>query len=683
MSRGVAVRAEGAELPPETGAEPAADLSAVVRASPFPMAHLAADGRLLALSAGWLLDGVEPAAAAARGISALAAEPGAALEACLRDGRAALVVDRRAAERRAVFQVELRRCADPAGAPAVLACATEVTASHTELEEGHLHRGLALRVAGIFWRDVNLVTGELKMIGANPEMQKFYRHDLDTLSHVALENRAAVKREVHLSTVERRPFHIRYRLNRDDGVETFVEVMGEHVYGASGKPERVFSVIKDVTDEHRAHRRIETLAFNDGLTGLGNRAHFQREFAAAADHARLTGQGLGLVMIDVDHFKAVNDTMGHDTGDVLLRSLAGSLERAFRKGDTLVRLGGDEFAVIVGGVRGEADLQRPVDALRRILAEPVLHDGQSFTISASIGAALSGGAEAADAPALMKNADIALYRAKAEGRNRLVMYRPEFSSGLADQLATLREVRAGIPRGEFVLHYQPLVDTVSGRVVSFEALMRWNHPQRGLLMPGAFAQAFDDADLSLQLGELALTTAIKQMSQWIAAGVAFGRVAVNVASPQFRSGRFAEEVAAKLRLWNVPPDRLTIEITENVYLGPGSQHVTEAVRALHDTGVLIALDDFGTGYASLSNLRQLAVDKLKIDRSFVQDTDDSVMRAVIGLGSNLGLQVVAEGVETAEQAALLRSHGCDELQGYLYGKAMPAAAVATLLTSRS
>ena len=669
------------EIPIEGSDAPIADPADIVRASPFPMALLDADGRLAAVSAAWLLDGVEPAAAAARGLSALAAEPGDALAACLKTGRAELVVERLTGLRRVIFQVQLRREEDGFGVPAILACAADVTAQQLELEEGHRRRGLALRIAGIFWRDIDLTTGELKMLGANPEMQQFYRHDLDTLSHVAAEHRSAVKREVALSIVERRPFHIRYRLNREDGEETYVEVMGEHVYGPSGKPERVFSVIKDVTDVQRAQRRIEKLAFLDGLTGLGNRAHFQREFAAAVVQARLTGEGLGLVMIDVDHFKAVNDTMGHDTGDLLLRSLAGSMERAFREADTLVRLGGDEFAVIVGGVRDEAALQRPIEALRQILAEPVMHDGQSFNISASIGAALSSNVGGEDASALMKNADIALYRAKADGRNRTVMYRPELSSGIADQLATLREVRAGIPRGEFILHYQPLVDTVSGEIQSFEALMRWSHPQRGLLPPSAFHQAFEDADLSLQLGEIALTTAIKQMSQWMEAGVEFGRVAVNVASAQFRSGCFAEEVAAKLRLWKVPPTRLTIEITENVYLGPGSRPVAEAIRALHDMGVLIALDDFGTGYASLSNLRQLAVDKLKIDRSFVQDSDDSVMRAVIGLGSNLGLQVVAEGVETAEQAALLRRHGCDELQGYLYGRAMPASAVTALLAA--
>ena len=336
-----------------------ADFDDFVRASPLPMARMDADGRLSAMSVAWLMDGVEPAAAAACGVSALACEPGsAALATCLKEGRAELEVTRRLGEGRRVFAIQLRR-QDGAGAPAVLAGATDITMLYEQLEEGVRRRELALRISGIFWRDVDLLTGKLKMVGANADMQKFYRHDLDTLSHVALENKAAVKREIDLSIVERRPFHLRYRLNRDDGKETFVEVMGEHVYGPSGRPERAFSVIKDVTEDHRAQRRIETLAFNDGLTGLGNRAQFQREFAAAVAHARSTGQGLGLVMIDVDHFKAVNDTLGHDTGDILLRSLAGSMERAFRDADTLVRLGGDEFAVIVGGVHDEAALRRP------------------------------------------------------------------------------------------------------------------------------------------------------------------------------------------------------------------------------------------------------------------------------------------------------------------------------------
>ena len=652
----------------------------VVRASRFPVALMGFDGRIFAMSATWLLDGVEPASAVACGISALAAEPGGALARCLEEGCAELTITRRTGDSSRTFQVQLRRETDSSGASTMHACAVDVTAFQVQLDNDARRRELALRIAGIFWREVDLTTGELTMIGANSDLQRFYQHDLDTLSHVAEENRAAIRRELESSIIERRPFHINYRLNRNDGRQTFVETIGEHVFGAGGEHERVFSVIKDVTAERQAQRRIETLAFRDSLTGLGNRAHFQREFASATAHARLTGQGLGLVMIDVDHFKAVNDTMGHDTGDVLLRSLAGSMERAFREADTLVRLGGDEFAVIVGGAWDEAALQRPIQVLRDILAEPVLHDGQSFNISASIGAALSLDAGGEDAAALMKNADIALYRAKTDGRNRTVIYSPELSSGLADQLATLREVRAGIPRGEFILHYQPLVDTASGHVKSFEALMRWNHPQRGLLMPGAFCSAFEDADLALQLGEIALTTAIKQMGQWLEASMEFGRVAVNVASAQFRSGRFAEEVAAKLRLWSVPPGRLTIEITENVYLGPGSRLVTEAIRALHDMGVLIALDDFGTGYASLSSLRQLAVDKLKIDRSFVQDDDESVARAVIGLGASLGLQVVAEGVETPEQAA--RLHGCNELQGYLYGKAMPADSVSLLLASQ-
>ena len=675
MARTTAIKAQAQSQ--RTGDSPP-DMIGVVRASPLRLALLHANGRLLALSGAWLLDGVEPAACAARGVSALAAED-VALAACLADGHAEVVVAREVGVARKVFKVELRRSDEDARTPAILAHATDVTASHAALEEAHRRRALALRITGIFWRDVDMVTGETTMTGANPDLQDFFRGDLRDMRHVVPEDRAAVGREIRASMVERRSFHVCYRLQRDDGLETFVETIGEHVFGPEGRPERLFSVIRDVTAERQAQRRIETLAFRDGLTGLGNRAHFQRRFAEAFSHAGATGQGLGLVMIDVDHFKAINDTMGHDTGDILLRSLAGSMERAFREADTVVRLGGDEFAVIVEGAHDEAALQRPIQALREMLAEPVLHDGQSFNISASIGAALSLGEQAQDASALMKNADIALYRAKADGRNRTVMYRPELSSGLADQLATLREVRAGIPRGEFTLHYQPLVDTVSGAIQSFESLMRWNHPQRGLLLPGVFCQAFEDVDLSLQLGEIALTTAIKQMSQWLEAGVEFGRVAVNVTSAQFRSGRFAEEVAAKLRLWSVPPTRLTIEITENVYLGPGSRPVAEAISALHDMGVLIALDDFGTGYASLSSLRQLTVDKLKIDRSFVQDDDDSVARAVIGLAASLGMKVVAEGVETLEQAA--RVHGCDELQGYLYGKAMPAAAVTALLSA--
>jgi diguanylate cyclase (GGDEF)-like protein len=380
-------------------------------------------------------------------------------------------------------------------------------------------------------------------------------------------------------------------------------------------------------------------------------------------------------MIDVDHFKDINDTLGHDAGDALLKRLAEMLHAAFRSGDTVARLGGDEFAVILRGLHSEADMMRPVNALQDLLRRPIEHGGRSFSVSASIGAALHGDLDA-DPSHMIKNADIALYRAKDEGRNRSVVFTPSMRSSLEQRVELLRDVRAAITAKEFVLYYQPVVDIASHSVAGFEALMRWDHPEQGILTPDRFMAAFEDQDLSLKLGDLAFEAALAQMREWLDQGVEFGRVAVNISAAQFRSGRLAQEVQERLDRWNVPCSRLTIEVTENVYMGWGSEMVSDTVRQMHDAGVMIALDDFGTGYASLANLRQFPIDRLKIDKSFVQNAEDAaIVKAVITLGSSMGMKVVAEGVEDQEQLDALADYGCDQIQGYHFSRPMPARMV--------
>jgi diguanylate cyclase (GGDEF)-like protein/PAS domain S-box-containing protein len=439
--------------------------------------------------------------------------------------------------------------------------------------------------------------------------------------------------------------------------------------------------LQDVTQRMADEAEIERLAFRDALTGLPNRALFQRRLDEAKRDAEDKGEAFGLVMVDVDYFKDVNDTLGHDTGDALLKALADNLSKSFRATDTVARLGGDEFAVLLREVATLEDLSRPIEYLRNLSATPVEFKGQSFRISTSIGAALHNDPDA-DPDHLLKNADIALYAAKEGGRNRAVLFEPAMRSELERRVELLRDVRYGITGGEFELFYQPIIDLQGGRVEGLEALMRWNHPEQGVLTPSSFMAAFEDQDLSLQLGDVALDGALKQMRAWIDQGVDFGRVAINVSTAQFRTGRLAQTVARKLEHWRVPAERLTIEVTENVYMGFGAEVVADTVRALHDTGVMIALDDFGTGYASLANLRQFPVDRLKIDKSFVQDSgeDDAVVRAVINLGSSMGMKVVAEGVESPEQLALLRQHGCDQVQGFHFARSMPAAEVPAFIS---
>lgn len=438
---------------------------------------------------------------------------------------------------------------------------------------------------------------------------------------------------------------------------------------------------EDITPALEAAARIEYLAFRDTLTGLPNRAAFQRAFDDAVAAAENQGEIFGVVMLDVDHFKDINDTLGHDAGDVLLKDLARQLSQSFRRTDTVCRLGGDEFAIVLRHISGPDDMLRPIAALQEMMGLPVCHAGQSFSISASLGAALHDDPDA-DPRHLLKNADVALYAAKSSGRSRCVVFEPAMRTQVEQRVELLREVRMAIAQGEFDLFYQPVVDIRDNTVAGFEALMRWNHPEQGVLPPAAFLAAFDDNDLSLQLGEVAFERALGQMRAWLDRGVAFGRVAINVSSSQFRNGRLARDIADKLARWRVPPDRLTIEVTENVYMGWGADIVSQTVRELHETGVLIALDDFGTGYASLANLRQFPIDRLKIDKSFVQNIeDDAIVRAVINLGSSLGMKVVAEGVEHPAQLAALSDYGCDHVQGYHFSRPMPADQVADFVAA--
>jgi diguanylate cyclase (GGDEF)-like protein len=491
------------------------------------------------------------------------------------------------------------------------------------------------------------------------------------------ETRRALERLVQ----EGAPLDCEFELLEAGGGRRWIRCMAE----AERVGDRIVSLngaVQDATRQRRQAAALEDLAFRDALTGLPNRAQFHQRFAAAVEEAARSGEKVGLIMLDLDHFKDVNDTLGHDAGDALLLSVADRLRTAFRRTDTVARLGGDEFAVILPGVRGPKDLERPTRLLMELLRNPLQHGGSTLSISASVGVALYP-RDDEDAGQLLKNADIAMYRAKDTGRNKIVAFRPEMRSEVERRIQLLREVRAGIEADEFILHYQPLVDIAEPRrVTGLEALMRWRHPERGLLPPGEFMIAFEDPDCSLALGEVALDTAMRQMRDWMDQDVPFGRVAVNLSASQFRTGGVAQIIRTKLERWRVPAERLAVEVTENVYMGWGSEAVADTVRTLHDIGVLIALDDFGTGYASLANLKQFPIDRLKIDRSFVQNREDApIVRAVLSLGSSLGMKVIAEGVETDEQLQMLETLGCDQAQGYYFARPMPPDDVPGFLTS--
>ena len=474
------------------------------------------------------------------------------------------------------------------------------------------------------------------------------------------------------------PFDVELSGTRPDGKNIWIRAIGD-AEKVDGKVARVFGAVQDITARKDAEARIHDLAYNDTLTKLPNRAQFQEKLQEAIAASNEAGTKFGLLMLDLDHFKDVNDTFGHQAGDDLLCTVGERLRRSFRPIDTVARIGGDEFAAIVVGLTSVDELKSVADAMISQMTIPFQHEHASLSIGASVGYAQFP-SHGLDAVQIMKNADIAMYRAKAQGRGRAVAFEPGMLHAIEARADLFQQIRAGIARGEFILHYQPIVALRSNVVTGLEALMRWNHPERGILAPVHFMAGLDDPDLSLSLGEVALDTSLKQMRDWIAQDVAFGRVSVNLSSAQFRMPDLADHILAKLKHWKVPANRLTLEVTENVYMAWGADQVTATVQKLHDAGVGISLDDFGTGYASLSHLRQFPIDNLKIDKSFVQSIESTaIVDAVINMGLSLGMKVVAEGVEDKEHLSVLRMKGCDFVQGFVFAKALDPARVSDFI----
>ena len=444
-------------------------------------------------------------------------------------------------------------------------------------------------------------------------------------------------------------------------------------------PNRIVGVIFDISERKAAEEAIWRSANHDPLTGLANRVLFQQRLEQALAEARRNGTSVSFLMLDLDDFKVVNDLLGHDAGDAVLREIAARLRAITRDCDTVARFGGDEFGIIlVEPMRLEHSMKYAERVIKR-LRQPFSYAGRKLIVRGSIGVAAFPDHHAAPMD-LMKAADIALYRAKGQGRNRLAVYTPEMGREIEDQAALRQQVRKGLSKEQFLPHYQPKIDLASGRIVGFEALARWQVPGKAILTPAAFGRAFDDPELGVALGRQMIGKVAQDMRRWLDGGVDFGRIAVNLSSAEFSRPELAEEILGLLEAQEVPPARLEVEITETVLLGRSAEFAGATLRMLCDRGVQIALDDFGTGYASLTHLKQFPVDHVKIDRSFVRDLEEdaddaAIVAAVISLGQSLSLTITAEGVETPGQALRLRALGCHNAQGYLYAQAMTATSV--------
>jgi diguanylate cyclase (GGDEF)-like protein/PAS domain S-box-containing protein len=448
---------------------------------------------------------------------------------------------------------------------------------------------------------------------------------------------------------------------------------------------RVVGVTFDITDRKAAEQEVWQVANHDVLTGLPNRALFQDRLLQALIEAEQNGTSVGLLLIDLDDFKDVNDTLGHDAGDALLKEMAIRLSAAVRACDTVARIGGDEFAVVL---TESLTLDRATSVAERLIAklrQPFAYGGRTVISRASIGVAAFPDHDGNPAE-LMKDADIALYRAKAQGRNRVVSYSPRLRTVTEERVTLGREVREAISSDQIVPFYQPKVCLTSGRVIGLEALARWQHPSKGILTPGYFGAVFDDPELAQAISDSIVSQVASDMRGWLDEGIDLGRVAVNLSSAQFAQSGLADEILGILERSNVPPEHFEVEVTETVFLGKSADHVAAVLGQFRQRGVQISLDDFGTGYASLTHLKQFPVDHLKVDQSFVRnlehDTgDEAIVTAVIGLGRSLNLQVTAEGVETLGQAERLWALGCHNAQGYLYARPMAASQVPDLLSN--
>ncbi|AEH89720.1 putative bifunctional diguanylate cyclase/phosphodiesterase [Mesorhizobium opportunistum] len=436
----------------------------------------------------------------------------------------------------------------------------------------------------------------------------------------------------------------------------------------------------DVTERRRTEERMTHLAHHDTLTGLPNRSMFRERLDFALEDAAATP--LAVFSLDLDRFKAINDTWGHPAGDWLLKCVAERLQRCLRnETDIVARFGGDEFVVMQSNFKGIANAEKMAKRIVEAISKPFRDENRDMHVGISLGIAVFPD-DGRDADALLKNADTALYRAKSEGRNLYRFFEPEMDAMVQTRRALEVDLETALPRQELDLDFQPIMNIASGEITGAEALMRWHSPARGTVAPDQFIPVAEDTGLIVPLGEWALRKACAAAAGW-PPGL---RIAVNVSAVQLRSDGFARSVISALAFSGVSAGQLELEITETVLMDE-SKAVLKALRQLRDLGIRIALDDFGTGYSSLGYLRRFPVDKIKIDRSFIRDLGNrdtaAIVRTIIGLGTELGIVVTAEGVETEVQLDMLRHNGCTEAQGYLIGVPSKAADIQRLLKSRA
>lgn len=488
-------------------------------------------------------------------------------------------------------------------------------------------------------------------------------------------------------------YQMSFRVQRDEETVVTLYEQALPVRDEFGRVVRIEGVTQDVTEREQAQRRIRFLAYHDSLTGLANRQMFREMLDHTLARSQRTGSRCALLYLDLDRLKRINDSYGHTLGDQILREVASRLLASIRSADlvahddslheeVVARLGGDEFTVLL------TDLSRAEDAARvaaRICAElgrPLQVTHVELVVTASIGIAIFPD-NGADPETLLRHADMAMYAAKQRGRNTYEFFTEAMQQQAVERLSLEQDLARALESGQFSLHYQPQVDSASGRIVSAEALLRWQHPQRGMVSPVQFIPVAEETGLIVPLGEWVVLTACRQMAEWRQAGLPVVPVAVNLSAHNFRSDSLLTSIAHALESTGLPSSYLHVELTESAVMQEPAAAM-KTLGALKAIGLKLSIDDFGTGYSSLSTLKQFPIDLLKIDRSFVRDLPEdgssaSIVEAILALANALGLGVVAEGVETTAQRDFLCSRRCGLMQGYLFSKPLPADGFARLL----
>ena len=554
-------------------------------------------------------------------------------------------------------------------------------ASEAALRLSEERLALAVDADGLW--DLTLTTGEMwlsdrwqTMLGYEPGELEGHVRTWARLVHPEDEARARRLLGDHLEG-RSAVYECEHRLRRKDGGWCWVLARGKVVTrGASGQPVRVVGLQFDTTLRREAERRIAHMALHDALTGLPNRVLFRERLNEQLAKAPVPEHAFAVLACDLDRFKAVNDTYGHPAGDALLKVIADRLRGVVRASDTIARLGGDEFAIILCQIDGPQSAELVARRLIEAVERPV--DLGSFVASVGISIGIATTPEEGDADDLFKKADIALYRAKAEGRNTFRYHLPGMDTAIASRGSLEGDLRAALRGGGLSLHYQPILGAGDEVLRGFEALLRWQHPELGAIPPAEFIPMAEEIGQIVPLGEWALREACREASTW----PSDLRVSVNVSAVQLRQPGLEQAVLGALAAASLAPDRLELEITESVLI-QDSEASMACLHRLRALGVRIALDDFGTGYSSLSYLRRFPFDRIKIDRSFVRDIADpdtaAIVRAIVGIAGRLGAAVTAEGVETADQFRCVREQSCTEVQGFLFGRPLPAAEIARMI----